>query len=359
MAGQNTRTGTGAGKFARITLAQRLIAVAIFTLVAAALYLVDRLPASVKLAGEGFSADSRNALVLYGLPASPVMSFDGALGLGLDLRSDAARLSKQTITTLVEGGHPAPRSKAVSLTWLGQVDPQGRIALTIANERSDPAAGIAFTSTGTVTTPQLRITPVETAIRVTAQAITGDSLTAPPILLKLGGEQVQQPLATMLPLDFELTPGESLLLTFANAAAFDDAAFRLGVPNASGELASQLPLQRIEVGERSSDPSGPPIRRLDSGVCSARAGKMLLSTLKPSPRQCSDAGKLAIESLDVKAGTLSIKASGSGFVTRDGRAVAAGVLSAIANNKLVAAIMGIALATLAGWVWKTVTGIGT
>lgn len=347
------------GALAQVTMLQKLLAVGVFAAVALALYLVDRLPAAIRLNENSFSTNHNNALVVYGLPASPVMSFDGALGLGLDLRADAARLSPDTLTSLTKGGFPPPRSKAVSLTWLGQVDPQGRIALTIANERSDPAAGIAFSSTGTATTPQLRITPVETAIRVTAQALTGDSATAPPILVKLGGTAVKQPLATMLPLDFELTPGESLLLTFANAAAVDDAAFRLGVPNDSGELASHLPLQRIEVGERSPDGAARPLVRVDSGVCSARAGRMLFGALHARPNQCNDAGKLAIESFDVKAGKLTVTTSGSGFVIADGRTVAAGVVSTIANNKLIAALMGIALAALAGWVWKTVTGLGS
>ena len=120
------------GGLAQVTMLQKLLAVGVFAAVALALYLVDRLPAAIRLNENSFSTNHNNALVVYGLPASPVMSFDGALGLGLDLRADAARLSPDTLTSLTKGGFPPPRSKAVSLTWLGQVDPQGRIALTIA-----------------------------------------------------------------------------------------------------------------------------------------------------------------------------------------------------------------------------------
>ncbi len=342
-----------------LALRRKLLAVAVFALAALALYLIDRLPSAVKVDGSAFAVDHNDAMVLYGLPAAPVLSFDGALGLGLDLRTDAARLSSETLTALTDGGFPPPQSKAASLTWLGQVNPQGRIALTISNERNDPVAGIALSSTGTEATPQLKITPVNSAIKVSAQALTGDSTTVPPITLKIGGAQVRQPLATMVPLEFEVTQGESLLMTFANAAAVNDAAFRLGVPTESGELASHLPVQRFEVGKRAAAADGPPLLRADRGVCSARAGKMLLGALKPRPQQCNEAGLLAIESLKVSAGALAITTSGSGFEMRDGRTVAAGVVSAIANNKLVAALLAIAFATLASWVWKTVTGLGS
>ena len=106
--------GTASGRLPRITLHQKILAGVVFALAAAALTFVDRLPSSVTVDGRSFQADHNEALALYGLPVSPVMSFDGALGAGLDVRIDAARLAPEMIASLAQGGVPPPKTKAVT-----------------------------------------------------------------------------------------------------------------------------------------------------------------------------------------------------------------------------------------------------
>ena len=350
--------GGNSGRLSQITLRQKILAGVVFGLTALMLTFVERLPSSVTVDGRKFAADHNEALALYGLPVSPVMSFDGALGAGLDLRVDAARMTPEMIASLAQGGVTPPKTKAVALTWLGRTDPQGRVTITIANLRNNPNAGLALASTGSAETPQLRITAVDTELKVSGGSVAGDSLTAPPAVLKLNGQPVPQPYASIVPLDFVVPSGESLLLTFASADAFNPRSFRLGVPDDSGELASHLPLQRFAIGRRERTRSDQPLAAADRGVCSARSGRMLFTRLQPRPDSCLAKGTLAIESLDVSAGLMTISVSGSGFEMAGGKTVAAGVISAIANNKLVAALLALAYATLAGWVLKTITGIG-
>ena len=340
----------------RISLRQKILAGAVFAVAAVVLTFVDRLPSAGSVDERTFTAGHTEALVLYGLPQGPVMNFDGALGSGLDLRIAQARPEAAMLASLEQGGVPPPATKAVALTWLGATDPAGRISLTIANERSDPRAGIALASTGSIATPQLRITAIETMLKVEAQAVAGDSPTAPPAVLKLDDKAVPQPWASLVPVHFEVPPGQSLLLTFPNAEAVDQAAFRLGTPGEDGELASHLPVLRFAIGRRQA--GSPQLTRADRGVCAARQGKMLMLRLEPRPESCSAEGALAIESLEVKAARLGIGISGNGFERKNGKTVAAGVVSAIGNNKIVAALLAIAYATLAGWVWKTITGLG-
>ena len=342
----------------RVSVHQKILAGIVFAVAAIVLTFVDRLPSAVKVDGRLFQADHNEALALYGLPLSPVMSFDGAPGAGLDLRIDAARMVPEMVASLVQGGVPSPRTKAVALTWLGRTDPLGRITISITNLRNNPRAGLALASTGSVAIPQLRITAVDTELKVSAGSIAGDSLSAPAAVLKINGQPVPQPYASIIPLNFVVPSGQSLLLTFANAEAVNAASFRLGVPDDSGELASHLPLQRFAIGRREHTQSDRPFAAPDRGVCSAHSGRMLFMRLQPRPETCLADGTLAVESLDVAAGKLAIVVSGSGFEMMGGKTVAAGVVSAIANNKLVAALLAIAYATLAGWVWKTITGIG-
>ena len=350
--------GIGSGRLARITLRQKVLAGIVFAFAAIVLTFVERLPSAVKVDGRVFQADHNEALALYGLPLLPVMSFDGAPGAGLDMRIDAARMVPEMITSLTQGGVPPPTTKAVALTWLGRTDPQGRITISIANLRNNPSAGLALASTGSAAIPQLRITAVNTELQVSAGSIAGDSLSALPAVLKINGKPVPQPYASIIPLNFVVPSGQSLLLTFANADAVNAASFRLGIADDSGELASHLPLQRFAIGRRERTLSDRPFSAPDRGVCSARSGRMLFSGLQPRPETCLSNGTLAVENLEVTAGKLAIAVSGSGFEMVGGKTVAAGVVSAIANNKLVAAFLAIAYGTLAGWVWKTITGLG-
>lgn len=335
----------------------RLAAVILFILASLAFYFVDRLPAARPVDGREFRVDHTDALVFYGLGKGPLLSFDGALGEGLDLRADVARLSSDTLAALRDGGFALPAAKGSALAWLGKVDPQGRITLKIENLRPepDPGAGVAIAQTGTLVAPQLRITALDTALAVSAQPVFGDSDSTSPLLMKVDGREVPQPLASLAPLNFELPPGESLLLTFANAAAAGKASFMLGQPDGSGELASHLPVERFEAGPRTPPGSEAPLAELDRGVCGARAGKMLLHRLRPLPETCGRDGALAIESLAVSGGELEVAVSGSGFETENGRTLAAGLATTVANNKLLAALLGIILAAFAGWVWRTVT----
>ena len=353
-----TDAGPVSSRLPRISLRQKILAGIVFALAAIVLTFVDRLPSAVKVDGRVFQSDHNEALALYGLPQSPVMSFDGALGAGLDFRVDAARMAPEMIASLAQAGVPPPKTKAVALTWLGRTDPQGRITISVANLRSNPRAGLALASTGSAATPQLRITAVGTELQVSAGSVAGDSLSAPAAMLKIDGQPVPQPYASIVPLNFVLPSGQSLLLTFANSDAVNAASFRLGVPDDSGELASHLPLQRFAIGRRVRAQSGQPFGAPDRGVCSASSGRMLFLRLQPRPEECAADATLAVESLDVAAGKLAITVSGSGFEMAGGKTVAAGVVSAIANNKLVAALLAIAYGALAGWVWKTITGLG-
>ena len=350
--------GPASSRLPRISLRQKILAGIVFALAAIVLTFVERLPSAVTVDGRKFNADHNEALALYGLPVSPVMSFDGEPGAGLDLRIDAVRMMPEMVASLAQGGVPPPKTKAVALTWLGRTDPRGRITISIANLRNNPIAGLALASTGSVATPQLRITAVDTELKVSAGSIAGDSLSAPQAVLKINGQPVPQPYASVVPLNFVVPSGQSLLLTFANADAFNADSFRLGVPDGSGELASHLPLQRFAIGRRERTQSDRPFAAADRGVCSARGGQMLFTRLQPKPDSCLAKGTLAVESLDVSAGLLTISVSGSGFVMAGGKTVAAGVVSAIANNKLVAALLAIAYGALAGWVWKIITGLG-
>lgn len=351
-------SGSASSRLPRITMRHKILAGLVFALAAIVLTFIERLPSAVTVDGRSFEAGHNEALALYGLPKSTVMSFNGAAGAGLDLRIDAARMTPEMIDSLAQGGVPPPKTKAVALTWLGRTDPQGQITLSIANVRRNHGAGLALASTGSVATPQLRITAVETELKVSAVSVAGDSLSAPSAVLKINGQRVPQPYASIIPLNFEVPAGQSLLLTFANSDAVNDASFRLGVPNHSDELASHLPLQRFAIGRRDRAQADRPFAAPDRGVCSARSGRFLVLRLKPRPEECAAEGTLAVESLAVAAGKLAITVSGSGFVMAGGRTVAAGVVSAIANNKLVAALLAIFYGALAGWVWKIITGLG-
>jgi hypothetical protein len=333
----------------------KVTALAAFLVAALALYYVDRLPSAASVNDRSWSVSYPGALVLYGLPASQLFEFTGAPGAGLDVRADTARLTPETIGQIATAGSPAPASAATSLTWLGRVDPKGKIELTIANARLDPQAGLAILPTGTRDVPQFRVTAVATSLRLTLQAVAGSAGAAPPILFKVSDRPVAQPDATMMPVSFDLPPGESVLLTFPSAQAVTSAWFRFGVPK-EGELAAHLPIQRFEIGRPAAD-GIQIVPATNNGICSAVAGRFLIDRLRPDPKDCAEGGDLAVETFAVDAGKLDVGMSGSGFETVNGRVIPAGLASAVINNKVVAALITIACTALGAWVWRTMTGM--
>lgn len=341
------------------SIQRKLFALGVFALAALLLYYLDRLPSALALDDHREWRAARNeSLVLYGLPDHQLLEFNGALGAGLGVRAKAVRPSPEMVEALVQAGVRPPARAMMPLTWLGRTDAGGKIGFTVANRRKSPRAGLAITARGDADIPQLRLTPVDTALTFAFQAIPGDSATVPPITLSIGDAAVGQPIATMMPVRFELPPGRSVVLTFPRTAAMADASFRLGRPAFEDELASNLPVDRFEISGRRVDRPGAGSARAGRGVCGADAGSFLLRRLSPRPEDCGSDGTLAIESLDVKPEQLAIEVSGNGFVTTGDGTIAAGLLTGALNNKLVAALLALALGTLAAWVWKTVTGMG-
>ncbi|PXA83608.1 hypothetical protein DMC47_42960 [Nostoc sp. 3335mG] len=332
----------------------KLFALGVFVIAALALYYIDRLPSAASVDDRSWDVSYPRALVLFGLPASQVFEFTGAPGQGLDVRADTARLSPETIGQITVAGSPAPASKATSLTWLGRIDPAGKIELTIANARVDPEAGLAILPTGTRDMPQFRVTAVQTSLRLTLQGVAGGAGEMPPTLFKVADDAVRQPDASSMPVSFDLPPGESVLLTFPSAQAVTSASFRFGVPK-EGELASHLPVQRFAIGRPATD-GVHVLTGVENGVCSAVAGRFLIDRLRPLPKDCAKGGDLAVETLDVDAGKLDVGMSGSGFEIKDGGVVAAGLASAVINNKVVASLITLLCTALAAWVWRTMTG---
>jgi hypothetical protein len=338
-------------------LGRKLVAVAAFLLAALLLYFIDNIPAASTLDDtKAWTAGRSSELIVYGPPRAQIFEFNGAPGAGLDVRASAVRLSDDSLTALDQAGVPRPTAKGVALSWLGRTDPSGKINLTVENVRASPDAGLSLVATGNANIPQLRLTPIQTALTITVSAPAGDSMSVPPIGLKIGDTAVPQPIATMMPVRFELPPGESVFLTFPSEAAMRDASFRLGLPASTDELASDLPIDRFEIGPRRSDPAGTGLTRVEQGACAAPAGRFLLTRLAPRRSDCGGDAKLAVEDLQVAPSQLAVKVSGSGFVVKDGKQVAAGLMTKIANNKLVAALLALFYATLAGWVWKSLTG---
>lgn len=337
---------------------RKAIAVAAFLFAALFLYYLDNLPSALDIDDHApWKAQRRSELILYGLPGGQVFEFNGAQGSGLDVRASTVRLSDSTLGALGMAGVALPATKGTSLSWLGRTDATGKINLTVRNERDSAEAGLSLVATGNADIPQLRLTPIETALTITLSAPAGDSASVPAIGVRIGNADVPQPLATMMPMSFELPPGQSISLTFPSAAAMNGASFRLGVPAAEDELASDLPLDRFVIGPRRSG-NERTVARVEQGVCAAEVGRMLLRRLAPSSENCGRSAKIAVQNLDVTPAAVAIEAAGSGFVIENGKVATAGLLTKIANNKLVAALLGLACAALAGWVWKTLTGMG-
>jgi hypothetical protein len=335
-------------------LGRKLVAVAAFLLAALQVYFIDNVPATSSLdESKAWTAGRSSELIVYGPPRAQIFEFNGAPGAGLDVRAATVRLSDESLEALDQAGVPRPASKGVALSWLGRTDPSGKINLTVENQRASPDAGLSLVATGNANIPQLRLTPIQTALTITVSAPVGDSLTVPPIGLKIGGKAVPQPIATMMPVRFELPPGESVFLTFPSEAAMRDASFRLGLPASADELASDLPIDRFEIGPRRADPAATSLARVDQGVCASNVGRFLFTRLAPRASDCGGNVKLAIEDLQVAPSQLAVKISGSGFVIKDGKPVAAGLMTKIANNKLIGAFLAILYAALAGWVWKS------
>jgi hypothetical protein len=338
-------------------LGRRIVAVAAFVIAALLLYFIDNIPAASTLdESKALAAGRSSELIVYGPPQAQIFEFNGAPGAGLDVRASTVRLSEDSLAALDQAGVPRPTAKGVALSWLGRTDPLGKVNLTVENMRASPEAGLSLIATGNANIPQLRLTPIQTALTITVSAPAGDSTSVPPIELKIGDKAVPQPMATMMPVRFELPPGESVFLTFPSEAAMRDASFRLGLPASADELASDLPIDRFEIGPRRADPATAGLARVDQGACAAPAGHFLFTRLTPRRSDCGGGVKLAVEDLQVAPSQLAVKVSGSGFVTKDGRPVPAGLMTKIANNKLVAALLALSYAALAGWVWKSLTG---
>ena len=341
----------------------RLTATAAALLLGSGIYLLQRMPAAETLAApdDGLSATTTQPMVLYNLRAAPVLQYDGAVDSGLRISVSTGRLTPTTRRNLANLGVALPNVRGAPIQWQARPPQGGRISVRLANQRQDPGAGLMLQPTGSGQIVELNVRAVQTVLTAQIEIATAGSAQAVSPEFKFGAASVSRPELGFGPLQIEIPPGESLNLTFDNQEALANSTFRLGELLGTGGSATALPVGRAEVGRPGGSRALPRLRSVVSGVCAARAGKLLYTHLYPRPADCrlakeqQDDNLFATE-LRAEPRKVSLALEGSGFVIKNGRARPTTLWSALMGNPLIAALIAALVYAIARPLWRLWTG---
>lgn len=341
----------------------RAVAAVAALVLAGVIYLLHQVPLAVTLRGddERLAAASEQTLALYNLRAAPVMQYDGATGAGLQVSISTGRLTPTTRKSLAALGLQIPNVKGAAVQWQGQPGPGGRVSVRVSNGRRSPDAGLMVHPTGSGDAVELNLQAVQTALTAQIELSSQDVDEAPVAQLKFADAAFKVPAIAVAPIQIEIPPGESMILTFDSQEALDNATLRLGRLLESGGTETGLPVGRAEVGRLLSDSSFPRLRSVIQGVCSAPPGKLLLTHLYPAPGECKLGTKpgeerLFVTEIGIQPQRVELQLKGSGFLISDSRAKPAAFWSAIMANPLIAVlILGLVFA-VACPAWRLKTG---
>lgn len=341
----------------------RLTATAAALVLGVGMFLIQRMPAAETLqpGDDKLSATSTRALALYDLRAAPLMQYDGALGAGLMVSVSTGRISNATRKNLFALGFQVPNVRGAHIQWQARPPANGRISVKIGNQRQSPDAGIMLQPTGSGQVVALNVRAVQTVLtaQIDVASQGAEAVSAPEI--KFGDVNFTDPALAFAPIQIEIPPGESMNLTFDNAQALSDSAFRLGELLETGGSATVLSIGRAEVGRLGGSNAYPMLRSVIQGVCASRSGKLLFTHLYPRPGECrlsaeqKDDNLFATE-IAIEPRKVGLSLEGSGFVLKEGRARPAALWSTLMANPLIAALIAALVYAIGRPLWRLWTG---
>lgn len=344
----------------------RLIILFAALLFAAIISFVQVMPGAATLSSDNQSLKATKiyTAALYNLRPASVMQVDGDTGKGLKVTVSTGRLTGTTRTNLAALGFNLPDVKGAHFQWMAIPPANGRIAISIANEREAPDAGVMFQATGSAHVPELNIRAVQTALTVSIAVATQGGEASPMTDLKFGDRDFSDSTLAFVPIQIEIPPGEWMNLTFDNEDALKASSFALGERLDTGGSGSVLPVGRAEVGMLAPGTSTyPRLQTVDWRVCSAPRGKLLYTRLSPRPDDCRLVRdpKIANDNLyatdiTVEPNSVTLELEGSGYILKDGRPQPAKIWSALMANPLISVAIALSAAAMVRSLWRLWVG---
>lgn len=329
----------------------KIIAALVFIAAAAAFYYLTSLPASVDVRNPPVSpleVGSTDEIVMV-VPetAGRFLSFKGRAGDTVDVRFERARLHPDTIAALVALGFQPPADEG-EISWITR---SGQGSQTFVEVRVDPAPSrerqVYVVSSGAAGHPNLKFTGAGTSFEIELGVPLGDAgVDAGSIKqLQVKGFSVRLPGA--FPLRILVSDRSQFSFQFGS----EGWAFHAGSPNSAERKGAGLALRALGVRPR-QDGAG-----FDQWICAAPRGSVswLRRGIHTGKCESKDALIRVVE-FGIEDDKIKLKLAGSAFVVKDGAAITGDWYSRLEQNKLIAALLGLFYAALAGWVWKVFGG---
>lgn len=337
----------------------KLIAAGIFFGAAFLLYYLFGLPVAVDVEDYNpWVARAGKELVIAGAPPGQFLRIEGPSFNARFERANIDRETRDALSASARSSSGADRSRLEAaaavreegrVDWLAGGGGDSKAVVDIKLERAAADAEITVAQTGADTIPELRVRAEGATLSVALGVTAGDGGTMPPTGFSIARREVPQPWATMLPVRLTVPSGATFNIRFASTEALRSSFVRLGNPQRESEYGSTLAIRRLGVRR--------PRREYSEYACGASEGRLLF-TMTPDFDDCildAEDGVVATR-MAIAPDGVAIELAGSGYVLDKGALVASDIFRKIADNKIFAALLALAFAVLARWVWRSLFG---
>lgn len=317
---------------------RRVAALLAFVLAAAAQFWAMRVPVSAALP-DSLSVAAGELLTLGGLAGEPPILQHQGRG-SIDVRFERARLAPETASLLARLGIAVPDADG-PISWVTTSGTDAVSVFELMRAGVDDAIGVLGLEV--LAGPATRVVQLEidadAPLRVRMGTALDPGAPASRKLLRVGGQEIA--LDGALPLQVLVPAGAPLRAVLPLPDAGEVLRVPLGVIH-EGRDGSGLALRAI--GARA--PGG----RYVWFACAAPAGRQLwrgAATLAGG--RCAGAGTLHVDELQLAAGSIALRARGSGWLWRVGGPAGTVLLDRLTRNPALAALLMLVDALLAGW----------
>lgn len=336
------------------TLGRKLIAAAALAAAALLFYYLTHIPVAADITAHKWEASPADEIVVspFGTGALPLVSIEGRDDEGLDVRFDRAQVRDSDAASLKSDFALAIPTQAGPISWTTVAKGDGHTEIDVSVDATTTMPEVRIEHVGEGEHPGLRLSSTNAAMTVQLAVALGDDDAAhanhEQKALQFGkAPPIRLPGA--IPLTIIVPAGGSVAINFPVAQPLSV----LHVGAAENPDASTSGIQLHYLG----------LRRIDADTyrqyaCAARPGAHRWLPHRFHADDCATSPDLRATRLTLTADAIDLSAAGSAFFATDGVFDDDDWLEKVWANKPLSAFLGVVLAALATWVWKTMSSSG-
>jgi hypothetical protein len=335
-------------------VAAKLIAAAALGAAALLFYYFAHIPVASDIGSRKWNASPSDELVIapFGKGTLPFVSVEGRDNEGLDVRFDRAQVRDSDAASLKSDFHLDIPTTVGQIGWTTVAKGDGHTGIDITVDASAGMPEMRIEHVGEGEHPGLRLSSANAAMTVQLVVAMGDDDASHPAheqkALQFGRTPAIK-LPGAIPLTIIVPAGGAVAINFP--VEQPKSVLHLGAADGADASPTGIQLHYLGLRQIGGDTYG-------QYACAASPGAHRWLPHKPRPDDCAASPDLRATRLTLTADSIALTAAGSAFFASDGVFEVDDWLEKLWANKPLSAFLGVVLAALATWVWKTLSSGG-